>query len=182
MTNIIVVFPKPEDTQNICRLLRRNGYAAMGCTGPTSALQLVDELGEGIILCGYKIRGMLFSQLHEMLPPSFKMLLVASQQLLSEGVPQGIEYLSMPIGARTLTEKLAQMQQKLMAEKKTRRSGRVRTARAQEKIEMAKRLLMEKHQITEQEAHRYLQKTSMDSGRNLTESAEMIISLMTGSA
>ena len=33
--------------------------------------------------------------------------------------------------------------------------------------------------MTEVEAHRYLQKTSMDSGTNLVETAQMVLSMMT---
>ena len=32
--------------------------------------------------------------------------------------------------------------------------------------------------MTEEEAHRYLQKTSMDSGTNMVETAQMILMLM----
>ena len=32
--------------------------------------------------------------------------------------------------------------------------------------------------MTEEEAHRYLQKTSMDSGTNLVETAQMVLSMM----
>ena len=36
---------------------------------------------------------------------------------------------------------------------------------------------MEKNQMTEEEAHRYIQKISMDSATNLVETAEMILEL-----
>lgn len=42
----------------------------------------------------------------------------------------------------------------------------------------AKQLLMERNHMTEEEAHRYLQKTSMDSGTNLVETAQMLLTLM----
>ena len=45
-------------------------------------------------------------------------------------------------------------------------------------IQEAKRLLMERNHMTEEEAHRYLQKTSMDSGTNLVETAQMLLTLM----
>ena len=45
-------------------------------------------------------------------------------------------------------------------------------------INQAKALLMERHRMTEPEAHKYLQKCAMDSGTNLLETAEMIISLI----
>ena len=37
---------------------------------------------------------------------------------------------------------------------------------------------MERNHMTEEEAHRYLQKTSMDSGTNLVETAQMLLTLM----
>ena len=44
-------------------------------------------------------------------------------------------------------------------------------------INQAKEILMDRHHMTEPEAHRYLQKCAMDSGTNLKETAEMVISL-----
>ena len=45
-------------------------------------------------------------------------------------------------------------------------------------IAKAKALLMERNNMTEAEAHRYIQKCSMDSGTNLVETAQMVISLI----
>ena len=42
----------------------------------------------------------------------------------------------------------------------------------------AKALLMERNTMTEPEAYRYIQKCSMDNGTSLTETAQMIISLI----
>ena len=50
-----------------------------------------------------------------------------------------------------------------------------RTAEEQKTIEPAKALLMERNQMTEMDAHKYIQKLSMDSGNNLVETAEMIL-------
>ena len=45
-------------------------------------------------------------------------------------------------------------------------------------LQEAKSLLMERNGMTEEEAHRYIQKCSMDSGTNLVETAEMVLSMM----
>ena len=45
-------------------------------------------------------------------------------------------------------------------------------------ITNAKRILMERNNMTEIEAHRYIQKCSMDSGTNMVETAQMIISIL----
>ena len=47
-------------------------------------------------------------------------------------------------------------------------------------IDQAKAVLMERNGMSEPEAFRYLQKTSMDCGRSMVESAQMIL-VMTGS-
>ena len=46
-------------------------------------------------------------------------------------------------------------------------------------IEQAKAVLMERNSFSEDEAHRYIQKRSMDNGTGLVETAQMILSLMT---
>ena len=45
-------------------------------------------------------------------------------------------------------------------------------------IRQAKALLMERNNMTEEEAHRYLQKCSMDNGTNMVETAQMILTLL----
>ena len=37
---------------------------------------------------------------------------------------------------------------------------------------------MERNNMTEEEAHRYLQKSSMDSGTNMLETAQMVLTIM----
>ena len=44
-------------------------------------------------------------------------------------------------------------------------------------ITKAKELLMERHHMSEPEAHKYLQKCAMNSGTTMLEAAEMVISL-----
>ena len=53
-----------------------------------------------------------------------------------------------------------------------------RTEQEQNYINNAKWLLMERNNMTEQEAFRYIQKCSMDSGTNMVESAQMILMMI----
>ena len=55
---------------------------------------------------------------------------------------------------------------------------KARSKNDRKRIEEAKQVLMERNHMTEEEAHRYLQKTSMDSGTNMVETAQMILMLM----
>lgn len=55
--------------------------------------------------------------------------------------------------------------------------SRKRSEKEQEEIAKAKQILMKQKDMTEPEAFRYLQKCSMDSGRTIVETAQMIILL-----
>ena len=45
-------------------------------------------------------------------------------------------------------------------------------------IDQAKALLIERNNMSEEEAHRYLQKSSMESGTNMLETAQMVLTIM----
>ena len=53
----------------------------------------------------------------------------------------------------------------------------MRSTEEQKTIDDAKHLLMEKNNMSEEDAYRYIQKNSMDSGNSLVESASMVISI-----
>ena len=63
--------------------------------------------------------------------------------------------------------------------KKLRQRPKVRSKEDQEMLSSAKAVLMERNGFSEEEAHRYIQKRSMDNGTGLVETAQMILSLMT---
>ena len=59
-----------------------------------------------------------------------------------------------------------------------RQMPKLRSKEDQQLIAKAKAVLMERNGFTEEEAHRYIQKRSMDNGTGLVEVSQMILSLM----
>ena len=60
-------------------ILSRGGYdGVVTCTSGVQALSAMDDLGSGVIICGYRLSDMLYSELLEDLPAYFKMVMVAS--------------------------------------------------------------------------------------------------------
>ena len=95
MTNIIVVLPKLEEAKGVKSILVRSGFQVTGiCTTGTQAISQADGLNEGIVICSYKLADMIYTELHENLPEGFEMLLMASQNLISECYGNGIVCLS----------------------------------------------------------------------------------------
>jgi response regulator NasT len=180
MENVVVVFPKVEDAKSIRNLLVRNGYQVGAvCTSGAQALAAADKLGAGVVVCGYRYPDMMYDELYENLPRSFEMLLVASARVLGPGIAEGIVTVEMPLKVHDLVNSLEMVVGNLQRSRKKRHAQPAqRNDHDKKVITEAKALLMERNHMTEEEAHRYLQKTSMDSGTNLVETAEMIFALM----
>ncbi len=56
-------------------------------------------------------------------------------------------------------------------------SGQDKTKNRGDILSRAKKLVMERYNLSESEAHRYIQKRAMDSGTGLIEMSEMVIML-----
>lgn len=180
MISLIVLFPKIEDAKSIRNLLNRSGFKVeMCCTTGAQALQCAEDLGCGIVICGYKFVDMMYSELNEYLPKDFEMLLMTSRAHLSEAQGSGIVSVEMPLKVNNLIETVNMMTDNLERKRRNRRKvPRGRNEEEQKIISEAKALLMSRNNMTEDEAHKYLQKTSMDSGTGMTETAQMVLALM----
>lgn len=179
MSSIIVVFPKKEIATNIRNILVRNGFdvIGVGVTG-AQAVQLADNLDDGIVVCGYKMTDMLYNELRDYLPSTIEMLLIASPEKCSDRTP-GVISLSMPFKVFDLMNTIEMMTQLIGRRRKKRRAElKNRNLEQQALVKEAKSLLMERNNMTEEEAHRYLQKCSMESGVNMVETAQMVLSIM----
>lgn len=180
MVGIIVVFPNKDNATNIRNLLMRGGMTVTGvCTTGAQAIQYADTLDEGIVVCGYKMKDMMYTELREYLPDTFEMLLIASKDKWSNGEANGVMGLSMPIKVYDLMNTMDMMLTTMARRRKKKKQElKNRNPEQQALIKKAKLLLMERNNMSEAEAHRYLQKSSMDSGTNMVETAEMVLSIM----
>lgn len=179
MTSIIVVFPKAEDGKSIRNLLVRHGYdVAAACTLGSQVLNDIDMMNSGIIISGYKYPDMYYTELKESLPEGFDLLLVASPRVCAECADPDVICVATPLKVQDLISTLEMMCASQQRRKKRLRAKPKKRTEAEERIlREAKELLMERNHMTEQEAHRYIQKCSMDSGTSLTETAQMVITI-----
>lgn len=179
MVGIIVVFPNKDNATNIRNLLTRGGMTVTGvCTTGAQAIHYADALDEGIVVCGYKMKDMMYTELREYLPDSFEILLIASKDKWINGEVNGVMGLSMPLKVYDLMNTMDMMLQTMSRRRKKKLKQKNRNPEQQELIKKAKLLLMDRNNMSEAEAHRYLQKSSMDSGTNMVETAEMVLSIM----
>ena len=177
--NIIIAFAKPKDIQNFKSILSRGGFDSITpASSGVQALSAMDDLGSGVIICGYRLNDMLYSELAQDLPGYFQMLLIASPDKAPDLTGDSVVYLPTPVKKSDLFSTLELMLEGVSRRKKKAKEKRlVRSEEDKKTIAAAKEILMDRHHMTEPEAHKYLQKCAMDSGTNMLETAEMIISL-----
>lgn len=148
------------------------------CTTGAQALQAIEDYDDGIVVCGYRFPDMLCAELKHYLPPTFEMVVIASNARYLEVTENGILCLSMPMKVYELVETIDILTNSLRRKRKKRKlKPRQRSQEEIAIIESAKDLLNRQKGMTEEEAHRYLQKTSMDNGTNLVETAQMILQI-----
>ena len=180
MTNILVVFPKLEECRSIKNLLVRSGFQVTGiCTSGAQAIARADEWNEGVIVCGYKLTDMLYSQLRQLLPREFEMLALMQAQNSGESRGENIICLGMPLKPQELLDTVRMMVDGMERRRRKRRQvPKVRDSREAAIIMEAKELLMSRNHMTEEEAHRYIQRSSMDTGTNMVETAQMVLTMI----
>ncbi len=178
--NIIVVCPKIEHAKNVRSILLKSGYTVDAvCSSGAQALRAANDLDSGIIICTYRLSDMVYSELYEYLAPRFDMLLIGSQNQIQERETEDIVTLGTPLKVHELLQTVAMMAEMSVRKKKKRKQKpKIRSEQEKRTMNQAKLLLMERNHFSEEEAHRYLQKRSMENGTGLAETAQMIISLI----
>lgn len=110
-------------------------------------------------------------------PDTFRILLIGSAKTVS-GSAAGLIALTTPLKVYDLVNTLQMIETSMKKQRQNRKKARKRTEQEENYIKNAKRILMERNHLTEEEAYRYLQKTSMDTGTNMVETAQMVITLI----
>jgi len=176
--SIIVAFPKIDDAKSIKNTLIKNGFEVNStCTTGAQVISITDQLDGGIVISGYRLSDMYYNELNNYLPKGFEMLLIASPTKLAESKESNIVCLKMPLKINDLLNTL-QMMTYNYTRRKRKEKQKGRTEEEKAAINKAKQVLMVRNNMTEEEAHRYIQKISMDSGINMVEMAEMILNLL----
>ena len=179
MSSIVIALPKIEDAKKIRAVLERHGFTvASVCTTASNALSSASELGSGVLICSHRLPDMNYIDLSECMPRDFEMLLLASARVICE-VPSSILSVQMPIKVSDLVNTVNMiLTQQERRKRKEKKKPKARSWKEQNYISNAKMMLMQRNHLSEDEAYRYIQKSSMDSGTNMVETAQMLLMLL----
>ena len=161
MANIIVAFSKPEDAKSIKNILMRNGFEIIAvCTSGAQVLSQLDDLSSGIVVCGYRLTDMLYSELRDCMNAESAMLMIASPNKWSADAPQDVVCLPMPLKVHDLVGTLGMIAQaQARRRKKLRQQPKQRDEKERAVIDRAKALLMERNSMTLKEMKRFIEQT-----------------------
>jgi len=193
LRQVIVAVHNQEMAQKIKTLLEQAGLSVAGICG--SGAQVLHQAAScpdgGVIVSTLQLPDMPLQQLLRLIPETFDYLVLikAGQQELLTG--PGIYSLSVPVNGALLVQWARQLleqrqikaaaptagypQQRPAQATASRRPLHGRNSEEQKLIEQAKYLLINRRKISEQEAHRYMQRKSMQSGMRLVDLAIHII-------
>ena len=174
MTRTVVAFESEASRAGICEMLEKNGITVRHtCRTGLETIRAIQKMGGGIVICGYKLADMTAEQLAEDLHDLASLLVVAKPHNLNLYESEDIFKLSLPIHAGELVGSVNMLIQ--LDEKKLRRVHPRRSAEDERLILEAKALLMDRNAMSEEQAHRFIQRKSMETYSKMTETARLIL-------
>lgn len=173
MRQVIVAFERQSNCDRIRESLESTGeFSCLVCRGADQIRRTVRKLRLDLVVCGFKLGEEICESVYHDLPQRCVMLMVAPQAQLDLCEAPGILKLPAPIRRADLLASVRLLAQ--MGQGRERASVR-RSPEERELVEQAKRLLIEHGGMTEEQAHRFLQKRSMDRGARLADTARQVL-------
>ena len=175
MGAIIVAMPKITDSQRIADIIKNSEIPneLITCATGSEVLRKVEDMDVDLVVGTKAFSDMGFEELVNYLPMNVKYVLLTKDSTLNY-FSDNLVKLMMPFKPSDFVNTLRMLLPDFIFH--TRRRPK-RSEEEQRTIDEAKQVLMDRNEMTEPEAFRYIQKTSMDTGRTMLESAQMILML-----
>lgn len=170
METVIVAFENGTMAQRFGELLENTGTAkCLLCRSGDQVRRLMSKQTVYCVVCGPHLSDGPAEWLAEDLPPACSLLLVGPQHMLDACASRDVYTLATPIRREEAVSTVKLLLQ--FGHRMERYTRHRRSPLEQDLIARAKALLMERDGLTEEQAHRTLQKRSMDQGLTLVQTA-----------
>lgn len=179
MGTILIAMPREEDSNHLAELIRTHDFLfdIEICRTSADVLRISNERDYGLVICTKKIMEMSYLELSGYLPEFFGMIILTKDMTVEISAERMMK-LTMPLKRSELISTVDTMSSFLERRIRKKKKAPPRRSHEEQKIiDEAKALLMERNGMTEPEAFRYIQKCSMDTGRSMVESAQMVLVL-----
>lgn len=184
MKSVIIAFSNPLLTNWITSVLNRGGYTIeYTCKTGMDVARVADFCTSPVVVSGFQFTDMTAEDLMGVLDGRLAMITVVLPHQRDIIERKDMVVVPYPLSAMELLQTIELMEKTAAHEAlivpvlSINAKDRPNERPAEEKllILQAKNLLMEQFQMTESQAHRFLQKSSMDRGLKLIDAAKMVI-------
>jgi response regulator NasT len=188
MKSVIIAFSNPLLYDWIKTVLNRGGYTIeYACKTAGEVARVADFCTSPVVVCGFQFSDMTAEDLMAVLGGRLAMVTVVlphQRGLVERGDMSVLPY---PVNATDLLQAIEQAERSaaqaaITPARKTggkesngKDSAADRSAEDKLLILKAKEMLMKQFQMTESQAHRFLQKSSMDRGLKIVDAARMVL-------
>lgn len=174
MKRVIVAFSGDEIRQKVLRLLASEGWDVIAAyTSGAEVIRKANQMGGAAIICGFRLTDMTADVLAADLRGTAALLVLAKASYLELCGGENLYKLALPVTRADFFASLGLLMD--FESRHPRRPAPRRKEEEQRVIKRAKELLMEVNRMTEEEAHRYLQKRSMERGAKMADMAQSVI-------
>ena len=171
---MLLAFEGEKTLERMAQIFEGTGIQVAGCARSCAeALRLASRMEDGVILCGFKLLDGSCEQLYGDLPRGIHMLMLATKVQADSCETEGIIKLLAPVHRSDLVSSVRMLLQ--LREDGSRLSIPRRSEEEKQIINQAKAILIDRHGMTEAQAHRYIQKRSMDAGAKMVQTAKLIL-------
>lgn len=172
--NVLVAFSNQKISDTICRMLNYGKIRpSVICSSGSELKKQLNYFYNGIIICGYNLKDMSVFQLLDDIPEKFSIVLIGSRAQLEMCNNERVFKLAVPLQKEDLIYSVSMLMN--MEANERMRGVTFRDDEEKRIIRIAKECLMDKYGMTEEQAHRYIQKKSMDTGTKLIDIAKIIL-------
>lgn len=170
--NIFIAFDNRKTAVSIAKILIANGNNVVAIS--KSSTELMNSLhyyNGGIIITGCVFDGIRNESIIDDIPEEFNLVVVGSKVQIDDFHDDRVFKLSMPLQKNDLICSV-----EMLMTMDTKYKPTLHKNQDEEKlITRAKNLLIDMYSMSEAQAHRYMQKKSMDTGRKLVDIARIIL-------
>ncbi len=173
--NVLIAFANEKISYMVAKMLSlENIKPAVICSSGDVIRRKIGYYKDGIIICGYKLKDCSVLQLAKDIPEEFGIILIGNAAQIELCDNDRIFKLGVPLKKDDLICSISM----LLSSRREAGCGKAGFRDDNEKrtIQSAKEFLIDKYSMSENDAHRYIQKKSMESGMPASEIAKAILS------
>ena len=167
MDRVVLAFSKDETANKIKMMLDGSGYDVYTvCHSKAELLRTVADMG-------YKLPDGTVDDVYDDLMEGQKLMSIVKAERQSSIYNQDIFVVTLPLNRQLLINSV----ETFVGIIERRKHRAKRTPEEEKIIRDAKAYLMEIHRMSEEQAHRFIQKRSMDTGAKFIDTARMILNI-----